>query len=167
MSRKDLYNSSNEMNDELLEQPETAKQKGKNIWIKWGAVVICFCIVVVGIMVWHRWYELQHPMLGEHCGLPGEYEIYPTVMVEGEFYEWYKGAAICKKLPEDCVFYGEINQTKEKIPQNDCEFVSVFWAVGEIYTTPDEDCVYLKLTTDWLDDTVVKFDFVKRRSDDY
>ena len=160
MNKKDLYNNSNKIDDALPERPETTKKKRINIWIKCGIAAICFCIVVVRIRVWYR---LQHPIYGEHCGLPGAAEIYPTVMVDGEFYEW---DSICKKLPEDCLFYGEINQTRETIPKNNCGFVSVFWAAGEIYTTSDTSCVYLKLTTDWLDNTVVKFDFVKRRSDD-
>lgn len=152
MNKKDLYNNSNKIDDALPERPETTKKKRINIWIKCMAAVVGFYIVMLGTMVWYEFYKEQHPMTGdEHSYF---YEIYPTVMVDGEFYEW---DSICRKLPEDCVFYGEINHTTKNVPLNNCEFVSVFSAEGEIYTTPDEACVYLKLTTYWLNDTVVKF----------
>lgn len=162
MSRKDMHTSSNTINNVLPERPETTKQKRKNIWIVCGSSAAFFCIWMLGFMAWHGFqilYPVLHPMVGV-ISPPGADKINPTVMVDGEFYNW---AGTCKKLPEDCSLYGEINHSIKKWPQNDRELVSLFWAEGEIYTTPDENCVYLRLTTSWLDDTVVKFELISAK----
>ena len=91
----------------------------------------------------------------------GAAEIYPTIMVDGQLYEWRKGTAICNELPSDCVYYGELTHVEGKVPSNDREFVSVFTVSGQIYIVPENDsCVYLCLTTEWLTETVVVFDLV-------
>jgi hypothetical protein len=95
--------------------------------------------------------------------LPGADEIYPTIMVEGNLYEWRKGAAISSELPDDCVYYGELIHVEGETPNNNNEFVSVFSVSGQIYTVSQTDTVvYLCLTTDWLENTVVVFDLVER-----
>ena len=94
--------------------------------------------------------------------LLGADEIYPTIMVQGQLYEWRKGAAICNELPDDCVYYGEIIHVEGEKPNNDREFVSVFLVSGQIYAMPQNDTViYLCLTTDWMENTVVAFDIVE------
>ena len=94
--------------------------------------------------------------------LPGALEIYPAVMVEGQVYEWRRGTAICEALPEDCVYYGEVSHAEGDVPANDCDFVSVFLVSGQIYTVPnDAGRIYLCLTTDWMENSVVVFDIVK------
>lgn len=93
--------------------------------------------------------------------LPGALEIYPTVMVNDHLYEWRKGAAIIKELPEDVVLYGDIIHVEGNAPQNNCEFVSTFDATGEIYTDENNsNLLYLKITTEWLENTFVIFDLV-------
>jgi hypothetical protein len=95
--------------------------------------------------------------------LPGADEIYPTIMVEGNLYEWRKGAAISSELPDDCVYYGELIHVEGETPNNNNEFVSEFSVSGQIYTVPQTDTVvYLCLTTDWLENTVVVFDLVEQ-----
>lgn len=160
MNKIDLFISFNEIDENLLKRSEFAKQRSKSSWIKWMAVAACFCITIGGIVTYYRLQIYQNSVKGT---LIGDTEIYPTVMVDGELYEWHKGAAIFKELPEDCDLYGNINHTGKETPQNDCEFVSVFWAEGQIYTTKDKNCIYLKLTTGWLDNAVVKFDLVKTK----
>ena len=47
MDRNDLYNSFNEVDDDILERSETAsKEKKKLVWLKWAAAVACLCLVV-------------------------------------------------------------------------------------------------------------------------
>lgn len=47
MNRKDLYNGFNEVDDDILERSETAsKSKKKPMWLKWGAIAACLCLVV-------------------------------------------------------------------------------------------------------------------------
>lgn len=61
MNRKDLYHGFNEVDDDILERSETSsKSKKKPIWLKWGAIVACLCLVV-GIAI---------PVLN-HRGGPG------------------------------------------------------------------------------------------------
>lgn len=51
MNRNDLYNSFNEIDDDILERSETAsRNKMKPVWIKWGAIAACLCLVVAGAL---------------------------------------------------------------------------------------------------------------------
>lgn len=159
MNRKDLYNSFNEIDDQLLERSESYKTPQKITWLRWSALVACFCVVIIGIAVWSITQTHQNTPSGT---LPGAEEIYPTVMVDGELYEWHKGAAICNELPEGNELYGVIKHITKEIPESNCEFASVFDAEGEIYTVSGSDSIYLKLTTSWLDNVIVKFDLVKQ-----
>ena len=92
--------------------------------------------------------------------LYGADQVYPTVMVNGALYEWHKGDAIrFSGLPDGCEEYGEVSHTDADTPRSDGEFASLFQVSGTIYTLPGrEDVVYLLLTTDWMEDTVVQFD---------
>ena len=142
----------------ILEARAGHKTK-KPVWLKWGAMVACLCLVVVGVVTWH-----DTQLNPDHAGntLMGADEIYPTVMVQGNLYEWRRGAAICDELPKECVYYGEITHVEGQTPIKDCEFVSVFSVSGQIYTISENGaCVYLCLTTDWMDDTIVIFDLVE------
>ena len=55
MNRKDLYNSFNEVDDDILERSESAsRSKKKPVWLKWGAIAACLCLVVgIAIPVLH------------------------------------------------------------------------------------------------------------------
>ena len=56
MNRKDLYNAFNEVDDDILERSETAsRSKKKPVWLKWGAIAACLCLVVsIAIPVLHH-----------------------------------------------------------------------------------------------------------------
>ena len=92
--------------------------------------------------------------------LYGADQVYPTVMVDGALYEWHRGSAISfSGLPEGSEYYGEISHTEAETPDADGEFASLFPVSGAIYTVPGDDTVvYLKLTTDWMENAVVRFD---------
>lgn len=80
MNRKDLYNSFNEVDDDILERSEVAtKRKTKPIWLKWGAIAACLCMVVsIAIPVLH------------HKGGPGQDDpLRPLNVIEynGAYYE--------------------------------------------------------------------------------
>ncbi|MCR5206582.1 MAG: hypothetical protein K6E47_16255 [Lachnospiraceae bacterium] len=127
-------------------------------------IMICLFLVLVGmaVMIGHRKIIMVNDKDNEPEGtLLGASEIYPSVMVEGHAYEWRRGRAIVG-FPKDCVYYGEINHISGKKPNENCEFVSVFSVSGQIYTIPENaDCVYLRLTTEWMEDRTVVFDLVE------
>ena len=51
MNRKDLYQSMNQIDDDILERSEVRKKKKSSVWMKWGAVAACLCLVVgIGVM---------------------------------------------------------------------------------------------------------------------
>ena len=56
MNRKDLYNGFNEVDDDILERSETAsRSKKRPVWLKWGAIAACLCLVVsIAIPVLHH-----------------------------------------------------------------------------------------------------------------
>lgn len=159
MNRKDLFNSFNEIDEQLLERSEIARKNTIPNWKKWGFLASCFCIAVIIIITLGMFRFHKNNGSGT---LPGAEEIYPTVMVNGKLYEWYNGEgnAIYGELPDNCEFYGEINHTKENIPKKNCEFASVFDVRGEIYTTSGNEFIFLKLTTSWTENTVVKFELI-------
>ena len=148
------------IDDELVSGAAiNTKTKKKSLWLKWGAMAACLCLVVFGVMTWN---DTQVNLDNAGNTLMGADEIYPTVMVQGQLYEWRKGAAICKELPNNCVYYDEVTHVEGQTPASDSEFVSVFSVSGQIYTVPENgDCVYLCLTTDWLNETIVVFDLVE------
>ena len=125
-------------------------------WLKWGAMAACFCVAILGIFIVNM-YQNQHST----GTLPGDSEVYPTVMVNGQLYEWRKGVAICDEIPEDCLYYGKLIYVEKNSPENDCEFSSTFSASGDIYTMSDSDSVYVCISTEWLNNTFVIFDAVK------
>lgn len=85
----------------------------------------------------------------------GEELVSAAVMVSGIIYEW---DAECDALPENAVLYGEIVCVDASVPENDCELVSEFDVTGEIYTSDSDDgAVYLVVTTNWLEETVIRF----------
>lgn len=45
MNRKDLYNSFNEIDDDILERSEAAAGRGRHSGVKWGALAACVCLV--------------------------------------------------------------------------------------------------------------------------
>ena len=56
MNRNDLYKGFNEVDDDILERSETAsRSKMKTVWLKWGAIAACLCLVVsIAIPVFHH-----------------------------------------------------------------------------------------------------------------
>ena len=51
MNRKDLYQSFNNIDDDILERSERNVKKNGLAWVKWGAVAACLCIVAgIGFM---------------------------------------------------------------------------------------------------------------------
>ena len=47
MNRKDLYNAISEVDDDILERSEIAyRSKKKPVWLKWGAIAACLCLVM-------------------------------------------------------------------------------------------------------------------------
>ena len=128
------------------------------------AIMICLFLALVSltVIIGYKKSVVVNDSDKEYEGtLLGASEIYPTVMVEGHAYEWRRGRAIVG-FPKDCVYYGEINHISGKKPTENCEFVSVFSVSGQIYTIPENaDCVYLRLTTEWMEDRTVVFDLVE------
>ena len=51
MNRKDLYQSFNNIDDDILERSEENVKKNGFAWVKWGAVAACLCLVVgIGVV---------------------------------------------------------------------------------------------------------------------
>ena len=50
MNRKDLYQSMNQIDDDILERSEVRKKKKSSAWMRWGAMAACLCLMV-GVLV--------------------------------------------------------------------------------------------------------------------
>ena len=163
MKRKKISETLGNINpkyiDEATEYEGVVKNTSKKAWQRWVTVAACLCLIIgLSVPVVRYFDNLNNNGTGT---LMGDTEIYPTVMVNGQLYEWRKGVAICDELPNDSVYYGEVTHIDEETPTKDCEFVSAFSVSGQIYTVlENENCVYLCLSTDWLNETIVVFDLV-------
>ena len=159
MRKEDFAEVLGDINENYIQEAETIKRSKKPVWPKWGAMAACLCLVIGLTMP--TVLNMLNPKDDSAGTLMGDTEIYPTVMVDGQLYEWRKGAAIRAELPNNSAYYGEVTHVEGKTPRNNCEFVSVFSVSGQIYTISENDeCVYLCLTTDWLNETVVVFDLM-------
>lgn len=56
MNSKDLYNAIGKVDDDILEESETAAhvRKTKNRWLKSGAMAACLCLVIAGAVIWKQ-----------------------------------------------------------------------------------------------------------------
>ena len=151
------------IDDDLVSDAITYKKAKKRQWVKWVSLAACLCVLLLGTVVWKNMDSTQPSTRPPKGGgtLRGDTEVYPTVMVDGKLYEWRKGRAICETVPEDLVYYGQVTHVEGKHPKNNCEFASVFNLSGDIYICPSDGCVYICVTTDWMEDTFVVFDPVK------
>lgn len=163
MTNEKLYEVLGDINETHVQEAREYRKTKKPVWLKWGAMAACLCLVIGLAMP--AALKILKPKDDSAGTLIGAAEIYPTVMVNGQLYEWRKGAAIRAELPNNSAYYGEVTHVEGKTPTNDCEFVSVFSVSGQIYTISESDeCVYLCLTTDWMNETVVVFDLMTNSS---
>ena len=161
MKNEELYDVIGEIDEKYIKDAHhTVKTKSYPLWIKVGAVAACLCLLIG--MAFQIKLNKNNPDNVVSGTLMGADEIYPTVMVNGHLYEWRRGEAICGNVPSDSIYYGDIIHADGQIPAKDCEFVSVFTVSGQIYIiSGNSDCVYLKLTTDWMNDKIVVFDMIE------
>ena len=159
-----LENINNVIDDDLIVEADLwVRHKARIPKIFIITISACLCIIVGLIFVIS--YRPAIPMTSppaDISNLPGSDIIYPTVMVNGGLYEWRQGNAEIDTLPVGSVYYGKINHSDNSTPKNDCEFVSVFTANGEVFVDQTIDLVYIIITTDWLDNKIVVFEPVIR-----
>ncbi len=164
MTDEKLYEVLGDIDEKHINNARTYHEAKKPVWVKWVAAAACLCVILIIVftLIPGTVFRAVKNEINAEGTLPGALQIYPTVMVNNHLYEWRKGAAIVKELPDDIVLYGNITHAEGNTPQNNCEFVSVFDVAGEIYTVENNsDSVYLKITTEWLDNTIVIFDLVE------
>ena len=163
MTGSEFIENINFVDDSLIFEAENwVRPKKRKIRYVFGAAVAAACLcLTIGFAV--NYFGERNPPIEDdkpQAGgvLPGDNEIYPTIMVDGTLYEWLLGIALIDELPVGSTYYGKINHTNATTPENDCEFVSVFPASGRIFVDPNKDLVYLELTTDWLEKQLVIFE---------
>ena len=103
MNRKDLYNAVNEVDDDILERSETASgSKKKPVWLKWGAIAACLCLVVsIAIPVlFQQSPDTPHDTMDPSDG-PS------SLVVNGVSYLISPHLAVSNDLPDGFVHAGE------------------------------------------------------------
>lgn len=175
MTGTEFLENINYIDDELISEAERwTRRRSRKIGIIIGAAAAAACLCLAIGLTSGLAKEKDPPIGGDipFGGvlpgkeddilfgelLPGQNEIYPTIMVDGTLYEWLWGKAVIDELPVGSTYYGKIKHTSRTTPENDCEFVSVFPASGRIFVDPNEDLLYLELTTDWLDRKIITFE---------
>ena len=131
-------------------------------------LLVVLFILIVGLIA--RYFVRSHMRepdlvdIGDTLG-----RINPTILVNGEYYEWRNGNAILyRQFAEEepdwekekgMIYYGKIKKCRHDLPRKDREFAADFKASGTIFLDPGfDDIVYLKIKTDWLEDKFVIFD---------
>lgn len=104
MNRKDLYHAVNEVDDDILERSETTSHsRKKTVWLKWGAIAACLCLVMsIAIPMLSQ----QSPGASPHDTMdPG---IGPSSLtVNGVKYLISPHLAVSNDLPDGFVHTGE------------------------------------------------------------
>ena len=103
MNRKDLYNGFNEVDDDILERSETvSRSKKKPVWLKWGAIAACLCLVVsIAIPVlFQQSPDTPHDTMDPSDG-PS------SLVVNGISYLISSHLAVSNDLPDGFVHAGE------------------------------------------------------------
>ncbi len=65
MNRKDLYQSFNIIDDDILERSEQNEKKRSSAWIKGGVLVACLCLAFVGVHIIQKMWKVQEPIASE------------------------------------------------------------------------------------------------------
>lgn len=160
MTGLDFIENINYVDDDLIFEAESwvgSKAHKKGYAVGAGVLAACLCLMI-GLTVNHS-KEGNPPGCDEIIGCGSLFgEIYPTIMVNGELYEWLFGKAIVNELPVGSTYYGKIRHADGATPQEDCQFVSDFPANGRVFLDRSENLVYLELTTDWLEKQLVIFE---------
>lgn len=103
MNRKDLYNGFNEVDDDILERSEAAsRSKKKPVWLKWGTIAACLCLVVsIAIPVlFQQSPDTPHDTMDPSDG-PS------SLVVNGVSYLISSHLAVSNDLPDGFVHAGE------------------------------------------------------------
>lgn len=164
MTGSEFLDNIGDIDDDLVSEADSwvrPKPRRSKLLVAAAAAAACLCLTVglsFGLSAKKQPTENEGVDIGCGLMLDGADEIYPTVMVDGRLYEWKFGKAIVDSLPVGSVYYGKLNHMIGlKAPEFDRDFVSVFSASGRIFVDPDNDLVYLELTTDWLENAIVTF----------
>ena len=73
MKREKFCELLGEINENYVKEAETIKKAKKPVWVKWGAMAACLCLVVVGAVL---------PMTNNDTPMPSQEEL-PPVIDEG------------------------------------------------------------------------------------
>lgn len=143
MNRKDLYQSLNQIDDDILERSEvTVQRKKKSAWLKWGTMAACLTVVAIaGVSIFTGSNTVRTSMGGvmreyknvsvssseESIEWPWEYktvyERFPTIIYEGKEYTTKTfGLAVDEIFIGDklsvCEAVGYDNYTEKEYRQN-------------------------------------------------
>lgn len=106
MNRKDLYNAINEVDDDILERSETAsRSKRKPMWLKWGTIAACLCLVVAVAIptIFHQPAETPQDTVE-----PGADSTGPAgLTVNGVKYLISSHISVTNELPDGFLYAGE------------------------------------------------------------
>ena len=146
MNRKDLYNAVNEVDDDILERSETAsRSKKKPVWLKWGAIAACLCLVVsIAIPVlFQQSPDTPHDTMDPSDG-PS------SLVVNGVSYLISPHLAVSNDLPdgfvhageasvggfENCPYYTNPDMPEDLVCYNGEYYISM-WSAQDYGSAPD------------------------------
>lgn len=124
--------------------------------IRTSGIIISFIIVLVTLLhvSKEKGLESKNIITGEPT-LYGANEINPSTMYKERTYSWSK---MGEALPDGYHYVGDLKYESSGELKSEFDFIAKFEAEGQVYFNQDNpDCLYVKITTDWIDNSYVIF----------
>lgn len=109
MKKEELFNIIGEVDEQKVTAAGMAmntKKKSRPVWMKWGAMVACLCLVVVGALVVPT--LINNTPVGDIDTPPVVADIAPMVCINGELYRDVSTQISYTELNEETAYLGKI-----------------------------------------------------------
>ena len=109
MKKEELFNIIGEVDEQKVTAAGMAmntKKKSRPVWVKWGAMAACLCLVVVGALVVPS--LINNTPVGDIDTPPMVADAAPMVCVNDTLYKQSTKQASYAELKEEFVYLGEI-----------------------------------------------------------
>lgn len=109
MKKEELFNIIGEVDEQKVTAAGMAmntKKTSRPVWMKWGAMVACLCLVVVGALVVPT--LINNAPVGDIDTPPVVADIAPMVCINGELYRDVSTQISYTELNEETAYLGKI-----------------------------------------------------------
>ena len=106
MTNEKLYEVLGDINEKYVNEAREYRKAKKPVWVKWGAMAACLCLVVVGALVVPS--LINNTPVGDIDTPPIVADIAPMVCINGELYRDVSTQISYTELNEETAYLGKI-----------------------------------------------------------